>query len=47
MSLTQDKLRKDAVAKLEELIKFRPKLRKPVFFVPGWTDEANVCWTSA
>lgn len=38
------KQKRDAVKKLEELAEDKIKLKRPVFFVPGWTDEDNTCW---
>ena len=38
--------RQQAVAQLEALAQHPPTLQRPVFFVPGWTDEQNRCWTS-
>src|SRR3989338_9393395 len=33
-----------AIAQLEQLTRTQPRLRRPVFFVPGWTDESNDNW---
>ena len=47
MQAQRQQERARAVKKLEELAQQHVALQRPVFFVPGWTDEANVCWTSA
>ena len=44
MTTTQDNQRQNAAGKLEELAKNKLELKRPVFFIPGWTDEACVCW---
>ena len=44
MTITQNNQRKNAVDRLEELAKNKLELKRPVFFIPGWTDEACVCW---
>lgn len=36
-----------ALAKLEELVNNKIELQRPVFFVPGWTDESCYNWTTA
>jgi len=41
------KQRRRAVKKLEDLINNKISLERPVFFVPGWTDEDNTCWKTA
>lgn len=38
------KQRENALKKLEELAESKIELKRPVFFVPGWTDEDCVCW---
>ncbi len=32
-------------AKRERLRKLKIRLKKDIFFVPGWTDQACICWT--
>lgn len=44
MSTTQDNQRKNAADKLAELAENKLELKRPVFFIPGWTDESCVCW---
>lgn len=44
MTIDQNKQRKNAADKLEELAKNKIELKRPVFFIPGWTDETCVCW---
>ena len=39
--------REKAVGKLKDLVKNKINLKRPVFFVPGWTDEDNTCWKTA
>lgn len=39
--------KENALRKLEELTQNKAELKKPVFFVPGWTDESCVCWKTA
>jgi len=39
--------KQNALDKLNELAKSKICLKRPVFFVPGWTDEECVCWKSA
>lgn len=41
------KQRQRAVKKLEDLINNKISLKRPVCFVPGWTDENNTCWKTA
>ena len=36
--------KQNALNKLEELTKDRIALKRPAFFVPGWTDELCACW---
>ena len=36
--------KQNAVKQLEALEQKPGKLQRPVFFVPGWRDEGNVCW---
>lgn len=36
--------KKNALKKLEELAENKIELKRPVFFVPGWTDENCACW---
>ena len=36
-----------ALKKIEELMKNKVELKRPVFFVPGWRDEVCVCWKTA
>jgi len=44
MTIAQDNQRQNAVGKLEELVENKLELKRPVFFIPGWTDESCVCW---
>ena len=44
MTTEQNNQRKNAADRLEELAKKKLELKRPVFFIPGWTDEACVCW---
>jgi hypothetical protein len=37
----------NAIIKLNELAQAKIKLQRPVFFIPGWTDESCVCWKTA
>ena len=39
--------KENALKKLEELAENKIELKRPVFFVPGWTDENNVCWKTS
>jgi hypothetical protein len=41
------KQRVRAKKKLENLVRDKINLKRPVFFVPGWTDEDNTCWKTA
>jgi len=42
----QQKVHNEKVAARDALSKFqRFKLKRKVFFIHGWSDEANVCWT--
>lgn len=36
--------KKNALDKLNKFSESKIKLKRPVFFVPGWTDEECVCW---
>lgn len=36
--------KQNALKKLLELKQNKMELKRPVFFVPGWTDEGNACW---
>ena len=36
--------KQNALNKLEEFVKSKIFLKRPVFFVPGWTDESCECW---
>ena len=36
--------KQNALNKLEEFMKNKIALKRPVFFVPGWTDESCACW---
>ena len=36
--------KQNALNKLEEFTKNKIALKRPVFFVPGWTDESCACW---
>src|SRR3989338_453014 len=36
--------KREATAQLEKLAREKPRLLRPVFFVPGWTDERNSNW---
>lgn len=36
-----------AEASLKKLAEEKPLLKRPVFFVPGWTDEGCTCWTKS
>ena len=38
------KQKQGAIDKLNTLIKNKIQLKRPVFFVPGWTDESCACW---
>ncbi len=31
--------------KLRTFAKHKIKLKRDIFFVPGWTDQACICWT--
>lgn len=44
MTIEQNTQRQNAAGKLEELARNKLELKRPVFFIPGWTDEACVCW---
>ena len=44
MTTEQNNQRQNAAGKLEELAKNKLELTRPVFFIPGWTDESCVCW---
>lgn len=46
MSTKQNTQRQNATGKLEKLIENKLELKRPVFFIPGWTDEACVCWST-
>ncbi len=46
MTTVQNSQRQNATDKLEELASNRLELKRPVFFIPGWTDETCVCWKS-
>ena len=46
MTTEQNNQRKNAADRLEELAKNKLELKRPVFFIPGWTDESCVCWMS-
>ena len=37
--------KQNALNKLEEFTNVKITLKRPVFFVPGWTDEDNTWWT--
>ena len=37
----------NALKRLDELSQNKIELKRPVFFVPGWTDEDCVCWKTA
>ena len=37
--------RTEARLKLKEFNEDKIKLKRDVFFVPGWTDQACICWT--
>ena len=37
--------RQQALVALDKLSDEKPLLKRPVFFVPGWTDEGCTCWT--
>lgn len=39
--------RENALKELEELSRNKIELKRPVFFVPGWTDEGCVCWKTS
>ena len=39
MITEQKNQRKNAAGKLEELAKNKLELKRPVFFIPGWTDK--------
>ncbi len=41
----REEQRKEAIAQLNEFKQNKITLEKPVFFVPGWTDETCQCWT--
>lgn len=40
------KQRRNAYKKLTELIRSKIELARPVFFIPGWTDESCTNWKS-
>ncbi len=44
MSKEQSDQRKNATDKLDALAKDKLELKRPVFFIPGWTDESCICW---
>lgn len=44
MTTAQNNQRKNASDKLEDLVEAKLELKRPVFFIPGWTDENCVCW---
>src|SRR3989338_10480597 len=46
MTIAQNNQRKNASDKLEDLVWNKLELKRPVFFIPGWTDETCVCWKS-
>lgn len=46
---SREKVKKEkrkATEELERFVQAELAFERPVFFVPGWTDEANLCWTS-
>ena len=46
MTIAQEQ-RKNACEKLEELAEEKLSFKRPVFFIPGWTDEDCTCWVSS
>ena len=44
MTVEQNIQRQNSFDKLTELVRNKLELKRPVFFIPGWTDEACVCW---
>lgn len=47
MQKQRRKQKAEAKKKLENFVLNKISLQRPVFFVPGWTDETNVCWKTA
>lgn len=39
--------KQNALDKLSELSSKKIEIKRPVFFVPGWTDESCVCWKTS
>ena len=42
----REEQKNDAIAQLNKFKNNKITLERPVFFVPGWTDESCQCWTA-
>ena len=42
----REKQKQNALTKLSQFMREKLALKRPVFFVPGWTDEDNTWWTT-
>lgn len=38
---------KDSISSLHQLINNKVKLKRPVFFIPGWNDDNCRCWAAS